>query len=770
MQFLFPTLTIGFALLAVPFLVHLINVLRQRRRQWAAMDFLLASYRKQRKWIWLRQLLLLLMRTAVVGLLVAMLAGWAGRAGWLDALGGQTNHHIVLLDDSLSMSDQSGGGSAYRRALSALESLGKRLTTADGSHQLTVIRTSRAELVVGAGSNAGDAAADLSAQTIGAENRALDRLMATSPSSLGGGMEQAVELAAGLAEATSSDRTVLYVLSDLRQHDWESPERINASLQELSKAGTEIRMVDCAALPGANLGITQLQPVEDVWVAGVPVMVEATVRNYGTETATNVSLEAELIRYGREVATPRTDQLYSGPTDSLPAMVFEKIEPGKQVTKRFQVYVAEPGTHGLTVSIPEDILAADNTRSCTLPLIDQQKVLIVDGDIEGRGAYFVASVLNPGGQVRTGAIPEVRPLSFLNSVRSDELAQYRVIYLLNLPRIEDAVARTINDYVAAGGGLAIFLGDAVDRENYNRLIDRYPGWLPGKFNAAKDLPLPSGEATPDLLPAGTHPIVEPLASAGEGAFGLVRVARSMSLETDRDLELGVRTVIRRRDDLPFVVEHRNGQGRIVTVLADLESNWTNWTGDPTFVVFLLRANAFLWSTANPSTSRTVSDPMQLRMRNESYGRSVDLLAAATAPPRLSMQLQAEPGEDDQVLELDLSPAVAAIDGSVDVTTLLQPGIFEWWLTRLDGSREVRPVASVIADGEGDLRRVGRSELDRTLRPTMVTFFDAGQMANASESDSGGRTGILLALLAAMMIGEQVLGYFGSYHPPLRAKG
>ncbi|QDV68361.1 hypothetical protein Poly24_20700 [Rosistilla carotiformis] len=769
MQFLFPTLTIGFALLAVPFLVHLINVLRQRRRQWAAMDFLLASYRKQRKWIWLRQLLLLLMRTAVVAVLVAMLAGWAGRAGWLDALGGQTNHHIVLLDDSLSMSDQSGGGSAYRRALSALESLGKRLATADGTHQLTVIRTSRAQLVVGAGSKAGDAAADLSAQTVGAENRALDRLMATAPSSLAGGMEQAVELAAGLAEATSSDRTVLYVLSDLRQHDWESPERINASLQELSKSGTEIRMVDCASVPAANLAITQLQPVEDVWVAGVPVMVEAKVRNYGTEIATNVTLDAKLIRYGREVGTPRTDQLYSGPTAALPAMVFEKIEPGKEATKRFQVYVAEPGTHGLTISIPEDILTADNSRSCTLPLIDQQKVLIVDGDVEGRGAYFVASVLNPGGQVRTGAIPEVRPVSFLNSVRSDELAQYRVVYLLNLPRIEDSVARVLNDYVNDGGGLALFLGDATDRENYNRLIAKYPGLLPGTLNAAKDLPLPSDSETPDLLPDNSHPIVEPLAAAGEGAFGLVRVLRSLSLETDRDLALGVRTVIRRRDDAPFVVEHRLGRGRIVTALTDLGNTWTNWTGDPTFVVFLLRTNAFLWSTANPATSRLVSQPLTMVMGNESYGRSVDLIGAATAPPRLSIQLQAEPDAENQDLEVEVSPSAAAIDRSVDVTTLLQPGIFEWWLTRLDGSREVRPVASVIPDGEGDLRRAVRSEIDRALRPTMVTFFDAGQMASASESESGGRTGILLALLAAMMVGEQVLGYFGSYHPPLRAK-
>ena len=107
---------------------------------------------------------------------------------------------------------------------------------------------------------------------------------------------------------------------------------------------------------------------------------------------------------------------------------------------------------------------------------------------------------------------------------------------------------------------------------------------------------------------------------------------------------------------------------------------------------------------------------------------------------------------------------------MDLQALMQPGVFEWWLTRLDGSRESLPTASVLPVGEGDLRRLKRVDIDRVLQPTIVTFYDAGQMAMANESDGGGgRTGILLALLGAMLIGEQVLAYFGSYHPPARAR-
>ena len=72
MQFLYSPLTWGFLLIGVPILVHLINLLRHRRQKWAAMEFLLESYRRNRRWVMLKQWLLLLARMLVMGLLVLM--------------------------------------------------------------------------------------------------------------------------------------------------------------------------------------------------------------------------------------------------------------------------------------------------------------------------------------------------------------------------------------------------------------------------------------------------------------------------------------------------------------------------------------------------------------------------------------------------------------------------------------------------------------------------------------------------------------------------
>ena len=74
MNFLFQPLTWGFFLVLVPLLIHLINLMRHQRVEWAAMEFLLASYKKHRKWVWLKQFLLLLARMLAVAAVVAMLA------------------------------------------------------------------------------------------------------------------------------------------------------------------------------------------------------------------------------------------------------------------------------------------------------------------------------------------------------------------------------------------------------------------------------------------------------------------------------------------------------------------------------------------------------------------------------------------------------------------------------------------------------------------------------------------------------------------------
>jgi hypothetical protein len=56
----------GAMLLSAPIIIHFINRMRFRRVKWAAMEFLLASQRRNSTWVLLKQLLLLLLRIAAI--------------------------------------------------------------------------------------------------------------------------------------------------------------------------------------------------------------------------------------------------------------------------------------------------------------------------------------------------------------------------------------------------------------------------------------------------------------------------------------------------------------------------------------------------------------------------------------------------------------------------------------------------------------------------------------------------------------------------------
>ncbi len=352
-MFLYPALAAGFAFVAVPLLVHLINMLRHRRQRWAAMDFLLASYRKQKNWILLKQLLLLLSRLAIAATLVAMLAGWIAGGKLLELAGSRTTHHVVILDDSYSMADSSGGATAYSRALNMLRGLTESLATSDGSHQLTVLRSSRAGLVRMAGADAADTAADISARTVVGDAAMINSLSASLPSALKIDLVPALELAAKLIRGNPADETMVYLASDFRNVDWQSPQRAAEAIAELSRAGGKVRMIDCAASPSANLAITALAPQPDVWVAGVPVVISATVKNYSGSAATNVALSGKVIHYGQNVSIADPTKRVSGTPESLPTILIDEIPAGGEVTKTFQVFIAETGTHIIELAIPK---------------------------------------------------------------------------------------------------------------------------------------------------------------------------------------------------------------------------------------------------------------------------------------------------------------------------------------------------------------------------------------------------------------------------------
>lgn len=101
---------------AGPVIIHLLNRRRYRVLKWAAMDFLLEAVQRNRRILHLRDILLLILRTAAILLFGLALSRpfWASSQAQFDSR--QPLHAVLVVDNSLSMGYQVLGGDLLAQA------------------------------------------------------------------------------------------------------------------------------------------------------------------------------------------------------------------------------------------------------------------------------------------------------------------------------------------------------------------------------------------------------------------------------------------------------------------------------------------------------------------------------------------------------------------------------------------------------------------------------------------------------------------------------
>ena len=143
---------------------------------------------------------------------------------------------------------------------------------------------------------------------------------------------------------------------------------------------------------------------------------------------------------------------------------------------------SEIGSVPVSVSVGPDALKADNTYNYAARVSSGLKVLVVNGDPSSdkqrSEPYFYQTALSPSDDAaQEFDFKEVSEGEFEGMVLDD----YQVIFLCNLYRVTEDRVAALTRFVEAGGGLAIFLGDQVDENIYNKdLFAEGNGLLPAR--------------------------------------------------------------------------------------------------------------------------------------------------------------------------------------------------------------------------------------------------------------------------------------------------
>jgi hypothetical protein len=549
MRFVAPALLLGLLAAALPYLIHRVGRRRALPVRFAAMQLLLRSERRIHARRRLREILLLVARTAVAASLPFIFARpFTLRETDLPVVSLDAQAAVIILDDSASMQRALGAGTAFARAKARALALARQFPS----------DAELAFLVASAGSP--PRIGELEPERA----RVVEAIAAATGSARPADFTAAMRQAALLLAGSSRVHRRIYLFTDLQATGWED----GPGLPTLNPPEVIIDDVTGGG-PLSNRAIVdaRVEPSAEAGPGGVAVSVEVADFGKRATPALGVTMRVD----GVAVAQG---------TVELPA--------GGHARKRFLHAFAGDlgGAHDVVVQIEGDSFPLDDRRFLHVETARSLRLLVLNGDprtVRNEDeAFFFETALKSG-------MPDALITTKLaDEVQAEALTGYTAVALLNVVAPSTALAAALARFVEAGGGMFISVGDRVDATLWNQ---RLAGLLPQPLGLARTAAaLPGqhpGETVDDrpaerLLPLDRRaPILSAFPEQGDGLLS-ARFFKYILLDPVRDTSRR-NVILRFESGAPALVEREVGRGRVVLLTTTVDREWTDLPIRPGFL-------------------------------------------------------------------------------------------------------------------------------------------------------------------------------------------
>jgi hypothetical protein len=576
---------------SMPIIIHLLSRRKYNEVTWAAMEFLIAALRKNARRIRIEQLILLLVRIAILLLLGVALAdpifSLFPTLGTSLGTSGQT-HFVLVLDGSYSMDYRVDEKSRFELAKDLAMQIVQDSRQGDGFSLVLMGDPPEAAI--------SDAAFD--AQDV------LEEIDALRLRHAGASLPMTLSEIEHILKETAKDHTRLTerrvcFLTDLGRTTWDevNSDDCRERLGRLADIAT-LFLFDVGQPETQNLAATILDVKDELVTVGRGVTIESEIQNFGSRAAAD----------GRVVFLIDGQQVHSENVD---------VSPGDRLAISFQHTFQSPGEHQLEMRLADDLLPVDNHRWSSVPVRESIDVLCIEG--RQSAARFVAYALEPGESSRPRVRPQVR---FESALLEQDLSRFDCVFLCNLGRISREDAGVLYDFVTAGGGLVVTLGDQVQADNYNTQLG-------GEVSGRRILPARllgiAGEAQYFFDPQQyRHPIVAPFADHERSGLLTTPVWKYFRVERYDPASAQIALAFQNGD--PAIVEQRVQRGRCILLTTaaspdsvdrstDPPTPWTAMATWPSFPPLIQEMLALAVRRQSESRNLSVGEPIDVSIKS-----------------------------------------------------------------------------------------------------------------------------------------------------------
>jgi len=431
----------GMAAATAPLIIHLLNRRRFKVVNWAAMDFLKEAVQRNRRVLHLRDLLLLLLRTAAL-----LFFGWALSRPFFQNSGdnlapNQPLHVALVVDNSLSMGYQRSLGTrhldeAKTRAQEFLETLPERSLVA---------------VIPLCGSEYGNTRD--SYRNVNDAIEAIDRIDTVDRR---GTVSQGIALALEAFSASELPESahLIALVSDNQTTNWP-----RGDLQERFANLPKMVVIDVATKEPTNTWVEEVSVNDGVADVQTPATILAKIRHEGKDARKDLQVTLAI---NGEIKDSRKVELQPGQTLEVPFQY--RFEPEDRVPGLVNSVKA-------SVALSPDSLPADDVRHLIVPVVAELPVIFVD-QLGARGedpktnrygeTYHLRRLLAPktSSTTETAQLLKIQHLT-LDELTRDALREARLVVIAGVAEPGDAVP-LLREYVQQGGPLLIAAGGNFD--------------------------------------------------------------------------------------------------------------------------------------------------------------------------------------------------------------------------------------------------------------------------------------------------------------------
>ena len=594
-----PWMLIGLTGIVLPLLVHLLSRKKYDVVEWGAMQFLELSRNAKRR-VQLEELLLMLLRMALLALLAIALARPWLSGSMVSSLATRPNYDaVIILDSSYSTDWRSKATTPHAAAIRWINRFldecqpGDTVALLDARDQVTA-----------------------SEPTLTRNFEAVRQTLLDLPTPSGSShLNEAVVKGLQLLNMGSNLSRQVIVVTDAQSLPWSGTDdrfwlQLN-ELREQSKISADVWVVGTQRQQArrVNYGLDRLELSRELTVVDFPIRFRTTVRNTGARASSKRKVFVEVD--GQRLAD---------------RSVTVQVEPNGQATAEFEHRFQTPGSHRVSVSLEEDSLPADDRAEATVMIADALPALLIDGDPNADPTraemFFAGFALSPPGNETPWVQARTVPLSALEM---SDLTPVRVVVLGNASRLTDAQLTMLQSFVDQGGGLAIALGDRTDKDWFNsKMFADGKGLLPGLLESqekAPDLDAGNSNAITILSESLTLPWISGFQAGSDDGFLDARfsdwfkitpaaVAEVPVGDEDSTRRESATVVARLSNGDPFVVTRRFGRGDVGVLTSSIDADWNTLPTKPDYVAFLHEL-VFRLASANSSRNVETGTPLAL---------------------------------------------------------------------------------------------------------------------------------------------------------------